>query len=176
MSHDHAHAAAVDVHAHWYPRAWLDLVRDHGPAHGVEWTDVPGKGPQFKVGYLPTGPAGPLFVDLDARLEAMDAQGVEVHALSGADGEITLRVSDDGPGVPPEERERIFVAGSSSKTATSDHHGQGIGLALVSRIVQRRHGSVSIEDRPGGGAVFAVYLPPLAGAATAPAAPSGASR
>jgi two-component system CitB family sensor kinase len=111
---------------------------------------------------------------------AVDAAGpggsVEVHALSGADGEITLRVSDDGPGVPPEERERIFVAGSSSKTATSDHHGQGIGLALVSRIVQRRHGSVSIEDRPGGGAVFAVYLPPLAGAAAAPAAPSGASR
>jgi aminocarboxymuconate-semialdehyde decarboxylase len=78
----HRHGTAIDVHAHWYPRAWLDLVRDQGPAHGVEWTDVPGKGPQFKVGYLPTGPAGPQFVDLDARLEAMNAQGVEVHALS----------------------------------------------------------------------------------------------
>lgn len=78
----HRHAAAVDVHAHWYPREWLDLVRTHGPAHGVEWTDVPGKGPQFKVSYLATGPAGPRFVDLDARIEAMDAQGVAVHALS----------------------------------------------------------------------------------------------
>lgn len=73
---------AIDVHAHWYPREWLDLVRDHGAAHGVEWREVPGKGPQFKVGYLATGPAGRLFVDLDARLEAMDAQGVRVHALS----------------------------------------------------------------------------------------------
>lgn len=81
MTNDRRHAA-VDVHAHWYPREWLDLVRIHGPAHGVEWTDVPGKGPQFKVGPLATGPAGPLFVDLDARLEAMDAQGVAVHALS----------------------------------------------------------------------------------------------
>ena len=82
MSSDHNHANAVDVHAHWYPREWLDLVRDHGPAHGVEWTEVPGKGPQFKVGHLATGPAGPQFVDLDARLAAMEAQGVAVHALS----------------------------------------------------------------------------------------------
>jgi aminocarboxymuconate-semialdehyde decarboxylase len=82
MSQDPGHASAVDVHAHWYPREWLDLVRDHGSAHGIEWTEVPGKGPQFKVGHLATGPAGPLFVDLDARLEAMDAQGVAVHALS----------------------------------------------------------------------------------------------
>jgi aminocarboxymuconate-semialdehyde decarboxylase len=43
---------------------------------------VPGKGPQFKVGHLPTGPVGPLFVDLDQRLAAMDGQGVAVHALS----------------------------------------------------------------------------------------------
>jgi aminocarboxymuconate-semialdehyde decarboxylase len=76
------HRSAIDVHAHWYPRAWLDLVRDHGAPHGVEWREIPDKGPQFKVGYLPTGPAGPLFVDLEARLQAMDAQGVEVHALS----------------------------------------------------------------------------------------------
>ena len=75
-------AGAIDVHAHWYPQAWLDLVRDEGAPHGVEWQEIAGKGPQFKVGYLATGPAGPAFVDLDARLHAMDAQGVQVHALS----------------------------------------------------------------------------------------------
>lgn len=107
---------------------------------------------------------------------AVDAAGpggtVEVHALSGPDGEITLRVSDDGPGVPLDERDRIFTAGSSSKTATTDHHGQGIGLALVSRVVQRRRGWVSVEDRPGGGAVFAVHLPPVAAGAAAGSAAS----
>jgi aminocarboxymuconate-semialdehyde decarboxylase len=72
----------VDVHAHWYPRRFLELLAQHGPAHGLEWRDVAGKGPQFKVGYLTTGPAGPRFVDLDARLAAMDEQGVAVHALS----------------------------------------------------------------------------------------------
>jgi aminocarboxymuconate-semialdehyde decarboxylase len=73
---------AIDVHAHWYPQEWLDVVRDHGAAHGVEWHEVAGKGPQFKVGYLATGPVGRQFVDLTVRLEAMDAQAVQVHALS----------------------------------------------------------------------------------------------
>jgi aminocarboxymuconate-semialdehyde decarboxylase len=72
---------AIDVHAHWYPQSFLDLLRDHGAQHGLEWQET-GNGPQFKIRNLITGPAGPRFVDLDARLLAMDDQGVEVHALS----------------------------------------------------------------------------------------------
>lgn len=72
---------AIDVHAHWFPQPFLDLLRDHGPAHGLEWQDT-GKGPQFKIRGLITGPVGPRFVDLDTRMHAMDEQGVEVHALS----------------------------------------------------------------------------------------------
>lgn len=87
MSADHAnephqHGYPIDVHAHWYPQAWLNLLAKLGPAHGLEWREVAGKGPQFKVGPLATGPAGPRFVDLDARIAAMDEQGVAVHALS----------------------------------------------------------------------------------------------
>lgn len=73
---------AVDIHAHYFPQAFLDLVEKHGPAHGFEWKMVEGKGPQFRHGALQTGPVGPKFVDLDARLAAMDEQGVAVHALS----------------------------------------------------------------------------------------------
>lgn len=62
--------------------AWLDLVAKHGPAHGVEWKDIEGKGPQFKIGHSSTGPAGPRYVDLDARLEAMNEQSVALHAMS----------------------------------------------------------------------------------------------
>lgn len=72
---------AVDVHAHWYPKPFLALLGREGPAHGLEWRDTPA-GPQFKIREVTTGPAGPLFVDLDARLAAMDEQGVAVHALS----------------------------------------------------------------------------------------------
>jgi aminocarboxymuconate-semialdehyde decarboxylase len=79
MSHSHH---AIDIHAHYFPQSFLDLVEKHGPAHGFEWKLVEGKGPQFKHGHLTTGPVGPKFVDLDARLAAMDEQGVQVHALS----------------------------------------------------------------------------------------------
>src|SRR5262245_9289684 len=72
---------AIDVHAHWYPKRFLELVSRHGAEHGIEWREVEGK-PQFKHGLLVTGPLGPNFIDLDARLAAMDAQGVHVHALS----------------------------------------------------------------------------------------------
>ena len=71
----------IDVHAHWYPPAFLDLLGREGGAHGLEWKETE-HGPQFRIRSLITGPAGPRFVDLDTRLKAMDAQGVAVHALS----------------------------------------------------------------------------------------------
>ena len=74
-------ATAIDIHAHWYPAPLLELLRRHGAAHGLEWKDTP-DGPQFRIGSLLTGPAGPRFTDLDARLQAMDAQGVQMHAMS----------------------------------------------------------------------------------------------
>jgi len=80
-----------------------------------------------------------------------------------ADG-VEIRVSDDGPGVPPELRGRIFETGITTKAPTRDHHGRGIGLALVSRIVARRAGDISVVERPGGGAVFTVRLPASAAA------------
>ncbi|HVL58677.1 MAG TPA: amidohydrolase family protein [Burkholderiaceae bacterium] len=96
----HQHGSPVDVHAHWYPKEWLDLLSEHGPAQGVEWREIAGKGPQFRVGHVTTGPAGARFVDLDARLQAMDEQGVAVHAMSlsqpmvyWADRDLGLRLS-----------------------------------------------------------------------------------
>lgn len=74
-------AKAVDVHTHWYPKPFLDLLGREGPAHGLEWRETPA-GPQFRIREVTTGPAGPRFVDLDERLRAMDEQGVAVHVLS----------------------------------------------------------------------------------------------
>jgi len=81
LMNDHVHHA-IDVHTHYFPQGFLDLIEKHGPAHGFEYKMVEGKGPQFKHGHLMTGPVGPKFVDLDARLAAMDEQGVQVHAMS----------------------------------------------------------------------------------------------
>jgi len=76
----HAHHA-IDVHSHYFPQSFLDLIEKHGPSHGFEYQTVEGKGPRFKHGHLVTGPVGPKFVDLDTRLRTMDEQGVEAHAL-----------------------------------------------------------------------------------------------
>jgi aminocarboxymuconate-semialdehyde decarboxylase len=100
MNHGHKHHA-IDIHAHYFPQAFLDLVAEHGPAHGFEYKIVEGKGPQFRHGHLMTGPVGAKFVDLDARLAAMDEQGVEVHALSlsqpmgyWGEGSLAQRISE----------------------------------------------------------------------------------
>jgi aminocarboxymuconate-semialdehyde decarboxylase len=79
--HAHTHAP-IDIHAHWYPQAWLKRLAQLGPKHGLEYKEIEGKGPQFRHGYLATGPCGPRFIDLNARLQSMDEQGVAVHALS----------------------------------------------------------------------------------------------
>jgi two-component system CitB family sensor kinase len=97
---------------------------------------------------------------------AIDSTGsggsVDVLVRHTAEEGVEIRVADDGPGVPAELRERIFETGVTTKAPTSDHHGRGIGLALVSRIVERRAGDITIDDRPGGGAVFTVRLPATA--------------
>src|SRR6266480_433619 len=76
------HYAPIDVHAHYFPQSFLDLIAKHGPSHGFEYKVVDGKGPQVSPGHRSAGPVGAMFVERDARLEAMDGQGVEVHALS----------------------------------------------------------------------------------------------
>jgi two-component system phosphate regulon sensor histidine kinase PhoR len=73
---------------------------------------------------------------------------------------IGLRVRDNGPGVPPEERARIFerfVRGSAAASASV--RGTGIGLALVKQIATGHGGDVAVEPAPGTGSVFTIWLP-----------------
>lgn len=76
-------------------------------------------------------------------------------------GEVVVRVGDNGPGIPPQLRERVFVPGYSSKTAPPGRlsPGRGIGLTLVKRIAQRYGGRVTIADLSPCGAEITVYLP-----------------
>src|SRR3989304_7145817 len=76
------HHHAVDIHAHYFPQTFLDLTAANAGTYGFEHRMVEGKGPQFKIGHLATGPVGKKFIDLDTRLAAMDGQGVEGHLLS----------------------------------------------------------------------------------------------
>lgn len=70
-----------------------------------------------------------------------------------------IRVSDQGPGVPPDQRERIFEPFYRLPGASERDGGVGLGLALVKSIAERHGGHVRCEDNPGGGASFVVELP-----------------
>jgi len=83
MSHDHAHHGnPIDIHAHFYPQEFLQAIAKAGPSCGAEIGEIPGKGMTLKVADIQLPPLSPQFVHMDARLEAMETQGVAVHALS----------------------------------------------------------------------------------------------
>ena len=75
---------------------------------------------------------------------------------------IELTVSDDGPGVAPPERERIFERFTRLDEARDRQSGgAGLGLAIVAEVVGAHRGSVHVEGQPGGGARFVVRIPAL---------------
>lgn len=73
-------------------------------------------------------------------------------------GLITVVVTDNGPGVPPELLPGIFLDGYSTKAGAGGRL-RGLGLALVHRLVTRLHGSVDVTTAQGGGARFCVLIP-----------------
>ncbi|GKS76010.1 HAMP domain-containing protein [Acidovorax sp. SUPP950] len=129
-------------------------------------------------------------VRVDAELEAgaASADGLEVNGVAKllrralrnllenarrySQGDITVglqrtgthaevRVCDQGPGVPPAQRERIFEPFYRLPGASERAGGVGLGLALVRSIAERSGGTVRCEDRPDGesGACFVLSLP-----------------
>ncbi|MGH2597077.1 MAG: PAS domain-containing protein [Actinomycetota bacterium] len=75
------------------------------------------------------------------------------------EGGALIVVEDDGPGVPPDQREKIFEAFLQGETASPHLSGVGVGLALVARFAELHDGGAWVEERPGGGASFRVFLP-----------------
>lgn len=74
---------------------------------------------------------------------------------------LRISVTDEGPGIPPEDLERIFnrtYTVSSARTPGSAT-GSGLGLAIVKTITERHGGTVSCENAPGAGSIFSVTLP-----------------
>jgi PAS domain S-box-containing protein len=70
-----------------------------------------------------------------------------------------LTVADAGPGVPAEQRERIFQPFHRGPSAASHAPGSGVGLALVAQFAGLHGGRAWVEPRDGGGACFQVLLP-----------------
>lgn len=78
------------------------------------------------------------------------------------DGDAVLEVSDDGPGVPADDRDRIFarfVRLDDSRGRLTG--GTGLGLAIVREIAREHGGTADVTNAPGGGALFRVRIPRL---------------
>jgi len=74
-------------------------------------------------------------------------------------GEVRVSVADTGPGIAPEDRERIFEEFQQSETGVGLHEGTGLGLALSKRFVELHGGRIWLESEPGHGSTFTFALP-----------------
>jgi PAS domain S-box-containing protein len=72
---------------------------------------------------------------------------------------VLLLVEDEGPGVPAQLREQIFQPFRKGRNIADHAPGSGIGLALVAQFASLHGGRAWVEERPGGGASFRVFLP-----------------
>ena len=97
--------------------------------------------------------------------------GVWVRVTRDEDA-TTLVVEDSGPGVPPESREEIFQLYTRGPATSDRVIGTGVGLSLVARFAELHGGRAWVEDRPGGGASFRVYLPDAHPEGSGPGQPS----
>jgi len=91
--------------------------------------------------------------------EAMEEEGgtlrvdVRLAQHEGREGAV-LVIADTGPGVPRELLEEIF-----NPFVTTKKTGVGLGLSIVSKIIDGHHGSIHVENAPQGGAVFTIFFP-----------------
>jgi two-component system sensor histidine kinase KdpD len=80
-------------------------------------------------------------------------------AVTAEDDRLAFRVADRGPGVPEDERERIFQPFFRRPGVAPDAGGAGLGLSISRRLAEAQGGALAVEARPGGGSVFAFSLP-----------------
>ena len=92
-----------------------------------------------------------------------EAGHTSVQASVLANGRIEIAVQDDGPGLPPEAKARVFERFYRvDKARSRDQGGTGLGLAIVKHVVQAHGGEVRVESTPNAGSTFFVSLPPAA--------------
>jgi two-component system nitrogen regulation sensor histidine kinase NtrY len=93
---------------------------------------------------------------IDNAIEAMNQQGaIDIETQHHVNEHVVrVVVADDGPGIPPAEREKLFLPYYSTK-----QRGSGLGLAIVRRIVAEHGGSIEVIDNAPQGTRFVIELP-----------------
>ncbi len=94
-------------------------------------------------------------------------------SLACQDGSLCVTFADDGPGIPPENLEKLFDPFFTTKRPGG---GSGLGLTICMVIVKDHGGKIQVEATPGGGATFRVFLPVVAQASEQPDQAAPAAR
>jgi len=108
---------------------------------------------------------------LNVLLNAIEAMGdggsltIETVLSQETGGEpmVTVSVRDTGPGMSTEELDRLF-----EPFYTTKQKGTGLGLTIVSRLIEQNGGRISVESRPGHGSTFSLRLPVAGGSGAGP--------
>lgn len=120
----------------------VEIVRDYGDLPPVEC--FPGRINQVFMNLLHNA------------IQAMDGNGILTIRTRPADDSVIIEVSDTGKGIEPENLERIFEPGFTTKGVRM---GMGLGLALTRQIVDHHGGNISVNSVVGEGTTFRVRLP-----------------
>ncbi len=86
--------------------------------------------------------------------EAMLGRGRMDVTIRPWQGGVRVSIADQGPGIHPEKRNRVFEPYFTEKA-----DGTGLGLAIVKQAVDLHHGTIEVAETPGGGATFVIWLP-----------------
>ena len=82
--------------------------------------------------------------------------GIATHTVLNHDGEVRCTISDNGPGIPEENLERIF---NPFFTTKHDTGGIGLGLSISLSVMKKHDGMITVTSRPGEGSAFTLSLP-----------------
>jgi signal transduction histidine kinase len=111
-------------------------------------------------GSAPPVPADPgllriVFLNLLVNsAQAMKGQGTIDVSVSASTAECVIRFSDNGPGIPPEVRDKVFTPFFTTKA-----RGTGLGLSTAKRVVEAHGGTISVECPTAGGTTVTIALP-----------------
>ena len=150
----------------------LSMVRERAMAHGIEVTLEIGPG-------LDTLDSDELrfkqvLLNLLSNAVKFTPDGGRVMvAARRRDGEVAVTVTDNGIGIPPEDRERIFESFQQGRRGAQREEGTGLGLTLCRRIVALLGGSMWLETEPGVGSTFGFTVPIAALAENLQTTPAG---
>jgi PAS domain S-box-containing protein len=149
----------------WEPVLLQRVVPGVASSEEERW---PGVSFKVRIGpSLPTVSADPTYVEqvirnLISNAAKYGGQGSTVTiSASAGNGEVVVRVLDDGPGFPSEETTRLFELFYRSPGTAAAASGAGIGLFVCARLVAAMGGRIWAHPRPGGGAEFGFALPEL---------------